>query len=86
MFRYEFLTGEDVLPEKEVLEKVAIIKRFKYSPLRRQLEKQNGIAKDQCESFKDKMNAFNNKNRNGDIKKGDVEIEDVVHSYIGNEY
>ena len=31
--KYEFLTGKDVLPEKELLEKAAAIKRFEYSPL-----------------------------------------------------
>ena len=33
------------------------------------------------------MNAINdNKNRKEDIKKDDVEIDDVNHSYIGDEY
>ena len=27
---YEFLTGKDVLPEKDLLEKAAIMKRFEY--------------------------------------------------------
>ena len=31
--KYEFLTDEDVLPEKDVLEKVATMKRFEYSNL-----------------------------------------------------
>ena len=30
--KYEFLTGKDVLPEKNLLEKTAVIKRFEYSP------------------------------------------------------
>ena len=30
--KYEFLTGKDALPEKELLEKAAAIKRFEYSP------------------------------------------------------
>ena len=32
--KYEFLTGEDVLPEKGLLEKAATIKKIEYSPLR----------------------------------------------------
>ena len=32
------------------------------------------------------MNAINNNNRKGDIKKKDVEIDDVDHSYTGDEY
>ena len=31
--KYEFLTGRDVLPEKDLLKKVATMKRFEYSPL-----------------------------------------------------
>ena len=31
--KYEFLTGEDVVPEKDWLEKAATIKRFEYSSL-----------------------------------------------------
>ena len=29
--KYEFLTGKDVLPQKDLLEKVAALKRFEYS-------------------------------------------------------
>ena len=29
--KYEFLSGKDVLPEKNLLEKVAALKRFEYS-------------------------------------------------------
>ena len=31
--KYELLTGQDVLPEKHLLEKAATMKRFEYSPL-----------------------------------------------------
>ena len=37
--KYEFLTSEDVLQEKGILEKAATIKRFKYSPLSNELKK-----------------------------------------------
>ena len=30
---YEFLSGKDVLPEKDLLEKVATMKRLEYLPL-----------------------------------------------------
>ena len=30
---YEFLTGKDVLPEKDLLEKAATMKRFEYLSL-----------------------------------------------------
>ena len=31
--KYEFLTGKDVLPEKNLLEKTITVKRFEYSQL-----------------------------------------------------
>ena len=37
--------GEDVLPEKDSLEKAATIKRFEYSPLASEMKKQSDIAK-----------------------------------------
>ena len=45
--KYEFLTGEDVLLEKELLEKSAAIKRFEYSPLGNELKKQASITEKQ---------------------------------------
>ena len=36
--KYKFVTGKDVLPEKALLEKVATIKRFEYSPLGKELK------------------------------------------------
>ena len=30
--KYEFLTGQDVLPKKDFLEKASALKRFEYSP------------------------------------------------------
>ena len=44
--KYEVLTGKDVLPKKDLLEKAATIKRFEYLPLGSQLKKQTDIAKD----------------------------------------
>ena len=43
--KYEFLTCEYILPERELLEKAATIKRFEYSPLGSDLKKQTDIAK-----------------------------------------
>ena len=43
--KYEFLTGEDVLPEKQLLEKAEIIKKFEYSPLGSELKKKIVIVK-----------------------------------------
>ena len=43
--KYECLTGKDILPVKELLEKAATIKRFKYLPLGKELKAQIDIAK-----------------------------------------
>ena len=39
------MTGKDVLPEKDLLEKVATMKRLGYSPLGKELKVQTDIAK-----------------------------------------
>ena len=36
--KYEVLTGKDLLPEKDLLEKTTLIKRFEYSPLGKELK------------------------------------------------
>ena len=42
--KYGFLTGKDVLPEKDFLEKAATMKIFEYSPLGKELKKQSSVA------------------------------------------
>ena len=41
------MTGKDVLPEKDLLQKAATMKRFKYSPLSKVLKAQTDIEKKQ---------------------------------------
>ena len=48
---YEFLTGKDVLPKKDLLQKTATIKRFEYSPLGKELKAQTDIAKKQYQTL-----------------------------------
>ena len=36
--KYEVLTGKGLLPEKDLLEKAALIKSFEYSPLGKELK------------------------------------------------
>ena len=52
--RYEFLTGEGVVPEKDLPEKVATIKRFEYLPLSKELKTQASVAEKQYQ----KLNKF----------------------------
>ena len=49
--KYEFLTGKDILPEKDLLEKAATIKRFEYSLLGKELEKQTSVAEKHYQKF-----------------------------------
>ena len=43
--KYEFLTGKDVLSEKDLLEKaVTALKRFEYLPLGKELKNQSSVA------------------------------------------
>ena len=49
--KYEFLTGKDVFPEEDLLEKAATVKRFKYSLLGKDLNKQASVAEKQYQSF-----------------------------------
>ena len=65
-----------------MIEKSATIKRSEYSPLSSELKKQRGIAIDQYKFFKDQIH----NNREDDIKKENIKIDDVDHGYIGNEY
>ena len=54
--KYRFLTGKDVLPKKDLLEKAATIKRFECSPLGKELKAQTDIAKGQYKFLKDQKN------------------------------
>ena len=47
---------EDVLPEKDLLKKVATIKRFENLPLGKVLKKQPDIAKDNIKDYTRSMN------------------------------
>ena len=49
--KYEFLTGEDVLHEKEWVEKAATMKRFEYSLFGKELKPQIDIAKKQFQKL-----------------------------------
>ena len=45
-----FLTGKDVSPKKDFLEKAAATKRFEYSPLSKELKAQTDISKKQYQN------------------------------------
>ena len=45
------MTGKDILPEKYLLEKAAVIKRFEYSPLGKELKKQTSVSEKQYQKL-----------------------------------
>ena len=45
--KYEDLTGKDVLPEKDLLEKASTMKRFEYLSLGKEIKTQTDMAKKQ---------------------------------------
>ena len=49
--KYEFWTEKDVLPENDLLERAAALKRFKYSPLRKALKKQVSVVEKQYQKL-----------------------------------
>ena len=49
--KYKLLTGEDVFPEKRILEKAAKIKRFEYLPLGSELKKTKWYCKRSIKAF-----------------------------------
>ena len=65
----EFLTGKDVLPEKDWLEKAAALKKFKYSPLGKKLKKQTSVAEKQYQKFHNTHRFDRIKKEKGVIKK-----------------
>lgn len=50
------------------------------------LKKQADIDKDQYSFYKEQINAINSNSEKDDTKKEDDIIENVDHSYIGDEY
>ena len=70
--KYEFLTGKDVLAEKNLLEKTCCYNKMIWIfSLGKELKAQTDIAKDQYKLFKDQINV-NNKNREKDESDEDI--------------
>ena len=63
------MTGKDVLPERDLLEKAAAIKRFECSLLGKESKKQTSVAEKQYEKF-DNDFAFNKNKENKTKNKG----------------
>ena len=69
------MTGKDVLPEKDLPEKAAGLKRFEYSLLSKELKKQTSVTEKQYQKFD---SAFESDKR----KKTNQKTKEVVLSQI----
>ena len=67
--KYEFLTDEDVFPEKGLLEKDATIKGFEYLLIGSKLKNQTIIAEKQYQKFEDVEELTTKNNKEPTIKK-----------------
>ena len=61
--KYEFLTGKDVLSQKDLLEKAAAWKRFEYSPLGSVLKKQTSVVQKQYQGLNKLLSLIKTKNQ-----------------------
>ena len=73
------MTGKDVLPEKDLLEKAAAIKRFECSLLGKESKKQTSVAEKQYEKF-DNAFAFNKNKENKTKNKGSRVKSNLVYN------
>ena len=65
--------------------KADTIKRFEYSTLGNELEKQTNIANDEYKFLKDQKNVINN-NKEDDAKSEDNKTNNVGYRYTGYKY
>ena len=61
--KYEFLTGKDVLPEKDLIGKAAALNKFEYSPLGKELKAQTSVAEKQYQGLNKFLSLMKKKNQ-----------------------
>ena len=66
------MPGDDVLPEKDLFEKAAAVKRSEYLPLSSELKKQTDITQKQNQGL-DKIDEFGKKKKDDDDKHKKVD-------------
>ena len=67
------MTGKDLLPEKNLLEKAAVLKKFESSPLVKELKAQTSIVEKQYQGL-NKLFKPDEKEEPGEIKEEKPEI------------
>ena len=78
------MTGKDVLPEKDLLEKAVMMQRSEYSPLGKELKKQASIAEKQYQDF----DVFNHDEKEEPLKieKEEPLTTDDLSLFYNNKY
>ena len=79
------MTGKHVLPEKDLLEIAAALKRFEYLPLSKELKKQTSVAEKQYQDF-DKVFNYDEKEEPLKIKKEEPLTIDASSLFYNNKY
>ena len=79
------MTGKDVLPEKDLLEKAAALKRFEYLLLGKELKKQTTVAEKQYQDF-DKVFNYDEKEEPLEIEKGKPLTIDESSLFYNSKY
>ena len=73
------MTGKDVLPEKDLLEKAAAISRFEYSALSKKLKKKTSVTEEQYQELDDTFE-FGKIIKKENYSKSNL-INDTNHSF-----
>ena len=85
--KYKFLTGKDVLPEKDLLEKTAVMTRFECFLLEKELKKQTSVAEKQYQKFDSAFESNNNEEDKTKNKKCRTSSNLVYNNcFIFNKY
>ena len=79
------MTGKDVLPNKDLLEKTATKKRFEYYRSGKKLKRQNRVAEKKYQSF-DKVFNHDKKEEPVKIKKEELLTTDESSPFYNNKY
>ena len=83
--KYGFFTSKDFFPEKALLEKVAALRRFEYSPLGKELKTQTSAAEKQYQEL-NKIFKPDEKKEPATIKKENLEITNEPNLLYDSKY
>ena len=80
------MTSKDVLPEQDVQEKAATVKRFEYSPLGKELKAQTGVIEKQYQKLNKTFESDDEEEERVTIKKEKLETIHEPKLIFNNKY